>query len=106
MENPRCRGLNLQSFLIKPLQRLTKYPLLLTELSKNTPDTLSDRVTLQKALGKIIVVVNRINSAKSKSDQESEEDQLKRSRIEALITNAEEKQVTFSFHLFFELNNS
>lgn len=55
MEQPRCRGLNLQAFLIKPLQRLTKYPLLLTELSKNTPDTFEDKKPLERALGKIVV---------------------------------------------------
>ena len=27
--DPRCRGLFLQSFLIKPIQRVCKYPLLL-----------------------------------------------------------------------------
>ncbi len=29
LSDPRCRNLNLQAFLIKPLQRLTKYPLLI-----------------------------------------------------------------------------
>jgi hypothetical protein len=29
LENPTCRGLTLFSFLIKPIQRICKYPLLL-----------------------------------------------------------------------------
>lgn len=28
-QNPECRGLDLQAWLIKPLQRLCKYPLLM-----------------------------------------------------------------------------
>src|SRR3989338_703750 len=34
-ENPELRGLSLEDFLIKPLQRITRYPLLLRELAGN-----------------------------------------------------------------------
>jgi len=63
------------------------------ELSKNTPDTILDKKSLSIALGKIVVVVNRINAAKSKTDSESESDKQKRHLIEVLILNAVEKQV-------------
>ena len=35
---PRCRGLDLHAFLIKPVQRLLKYPLFFGELVKHTLD--------------------------------------------------------------------
>ena len=34
-----CKGMNLESFLIKPVQRLTKYPLFWKDLLKATPHT-------------------------------------------------------------------
>ena len=46
---PACRGLSLESFLIKPVQRLTKYPLFWKELLKHTPHTHPERATLERA---------------------------------------------------------
>ena len=37
-----CRNLPIQGFLVKPLQRLCKYPLLVRELLKETPTTHPD----------------------------------------------------------------
>ena len=37
-ENPRCRGLDLLSFLIMPVQRLPRYVMLLMDLLKHTPE--------------------------------------------------------------------
>ena len=37
LADPRCRGQNLESFLIMPIQRVPRYLLLLTELRKRTP---------------------------------------------------------------------
>ncbi|KAJ3201078.1 Rho guanine nucleotide exchange factor 4 [Entophlyctis luteolus] len=47
---PEIRGLSLESFLIKPVQRICKYPLFLRELIKQTPKTSVDFVDLEKAL--------------------------------------------------------
>jgi hypothetical protein len=41
---------DLKSVLIKPVQRILKYPLLLQELLKNTSETHPDKVTLQQAI--------------------------------------------------------
>ena len=42
MESPSCRGLDLCAFLLTPIQRLPRYLLLLTELSKYTSPTHPD----------------------------------------------------------------
>lgn len=36
--NVLTRGMPLSSFLIKPMQRITKYPLLITKILENTPN--------------------------------------------------------------------
>jgi len=64
----RCRGLFLQSFLIKPIQRVCKYPLLLRELIKYTPETHPDWEALQSAFSKINSVVADINEAQRQAE--------------------------------------
>ncbi|KAL6052950.1 Rho guanine nucleotide exchange factor (GEF) 17, variant 3 [Balamuthia mandrillaris] len=59
--NPQCRLLELHSFLIHPLQRICKYPLLLKELLKNTPEDHPDHKDLKEALERISEVVDLIN---------------------------------------------
>lgn len=44
---PQCRKLDLKSFLIKPVQRICQYPLLLQELLKHTPDAHKDRASVE-----------------------------------------------------------
>eukprot|EP00158_Paraphelidium_tribonemae_P008082 Partr_v1_DN28463_c0_g1_i2_m41298 putative RhoGEF len=61
MANPEFRGLSLESFLIKPVQRICKYPLLLRELIKTTPKDHPDLPNLQEADKKIGIVVNLVN---------------------------------------------
>lgn len=58
---PRCRLLELDSFLIAPLQRVCKYPLLLKETLKNTPEGHEDYADLLLARAKVSEVVDRIN---------------------------------------------
>eukprot|EP00002_Diphylleia_rotans_P025719 TRINITY_DN5095_c0_g1_i1.p1 TRINITY_DN5095_c0_g1~~TRINITY_DN5095_c0_g1_i1.p1 ORF type:complete len:1116 (+),score=214.64 TRINITY_DN5095_c0_g1_i1:44-3391(+) len=45
-----CRGLDLSGFLIKPVQRICKYPLLLRELLKYTPSDHKDYQSIDEAL--------------------------------------------------------
>jgi len=60
-KDPKCRGLFLQSFLIKPIQRVCKYPLLLRELIRYTPEDHPDYAPLNGAMAKINEVVGKIN---------------------------------------------
>mmetsp|Transcript_10198 Transcript_10198/g.25602 ORF Transcript_10198/g.25602 Transcript_10198/m.25602 type:complete len:678 (-) Transcript_10198:101-2134(-) len=65
---PECRKLDLQSFLIKPMQRVCKYPLLLRELIKFTSDSHSDYQDLIKAMKKVESVVEEINTKKGENE--------------------------------------
>eukprot|EP01087_Luapelamoeba_hula_P023168 TRINITY_DN846_c0_g2_i2.p1 TRINITY_DN846_c0_g2~~TRINITY_DN846_c0_g2_i2.p1 ORF type:complete len:1317 (+),score=424.44 TRINITY_DN846_c0_g2_i2:225-4175(+) len=59
---PECRHLDLAAFLIKPVQRICKYPLLLRELLKLTAESHSEAVKLTKALDAIKVTIDAINT--------------------------------------------
>ena len=59
--HPNCRGLNLESFLLKPIQRICKYPLLLKELLKATEQDHKDRKLLEVASSKIDDIVKTVN---------------------------------------------
>lgn len=37
--HPATKGMPLSSFLIKPMQRITKYPLLISKILENTPSS-------------------------------------------------------------------
>ena len=59
--DPRCRNLNLASYLLKPIQRVTKYPLLLREKIKRSDEGDEEREALERALHKIQGVVQQLN---------------------------------------------
>jgi len=58
---PKVRGLSLLSFLIKPVQRLCKYPLLLRELIHNTPPEHPGFPNLSKAEASMKATVAEVN---------------------------------------------
>ncbi|KAJ3089936.1 Myosin 10A, isoform D, partial [Quaeritorhiza haematococci] len=56
-----CRGLDIGAFLLKPVQRICKYPLLIGQLLKNTPTYHIDHKNLVQAhetINKVVDVVN------------------------------------------------
>ncbi|KAJ3020230.1 Rho guanine nucleotide exchange factor 4 [Thoreauomyces humboldtii] len=59
--SPEAKNLNLANFLIKPVQRICKYPLLIREAMKSTDPTHPDFLNLQSALLKIETVVTIVN---------------------------------------------
>ncbi|XP_031554337.1 intersectin-1-like isoform X2 [Actinia tenebrosa] len=58
---PRAMGLPLSSYLLKPLQRMCKYPLLIRQLLKYTPKDHPDRLNLESALEKAEELCNQVN---------------------------------------------
>ncbi|KAL4893304.1 hypothetical protein BDV59DRAFT_29478 [Aspergillus ambiguus] len=59
---------DLDSLLVKPVQRILKYPLLLTELLDTTPDSHPDRPALLSALEEVTNISVRINEMKKRAD--------------------------------------
>lgn len=64
MLDPRAHGLPLMSYLIKPVQRLCKYPLLLRELLSKTNNSHPDRKPLEAALLQTNSLVVQVNESK------------------------------------------
>ncbi|KAJ3219754.1 cytochrome c oxidase subunit 1 [Dinochytrium kinnereticum] len=58
---PDCRGLDIGGFLLKPVQRICKYPLLLKELLKHTAEDHPDHENLKNAFDLINSVVDTVN---------------------------------------------
>ncbi|KAH3761170.1 rho guanine nucleotide exchange factor 3 [Pelomyxa schiedti] len=59
--NPVLRRLDLSGFMIKPTQRLTKYPLLLKDLLGSTPPTHPDYTALESLLKDLTKIVQEVN---------------------------------------------
>ncbi|XP_025836805.1 uncharacterized protein LOC108740489 [Agrilus planipennis] len=62
MENTMLRRMNLNSFLMVPVQRVTKYPLLLARLHKATPAQHETKEQLMEAKHQIELHLNHMNS--------------------------------------------
>eukprot|EP00158_Paraphelidium_tribonemae_P006776 Partr_v1_DN27966_c1_g1_i2_m11358 putative guanine nucleotide exchange factor len=63
------RQLPLGSFLIKPVQRICKYPLLIQEILKYTPDTHFDRASLKEAQKIFESVVSQVNDGAKQAER-------------------------------------
>jgi len=64
MVDSNCRGLLFTSFLIKPVQRICKYPLFIKDLIKYTPEDHADYPLLKSADAKVNEVVLAVNEYK------------------------------------------
>ncbi|XP_076164152.1 dynamin associated protein 160 isoform X2 [Ptiloglossa arizonensis] len=60
-QDPRTKGMPLSSFLIKPMQRITKYPLIIGKILEHTPFVHPDRQYLQEALAKAEEFCTQVN---------------------------------------------
>ncbi|XP_069792008.1 uncharacterized protein arhgef49 [Narcine bancroftii] len=60
-DNTALRRMNLRSFLMAPLQRVTKYPLLLSRISSSTPEYHPDHCGLREAKSRVESHLEHIN---------------------------------------------
>jgi len=65
---PQCRGVDASGFLIKPIQRLCKYPLFLGQLKKETTSSHPDYAAICSALDMLSKVVAEANEKKAELD--------------------------------------
>jgi len=61
LNDPDCRALDLAAFLITPVQRICRYPLLLKELLKHTPKDHPDHDDLETAIARVESIVADVN---------------------------------------------
>ncbi|NXG14071.1 ITSN2 protein, partial [Grallaria varia] len=59
--DPRCKGMPLSSFLLKPMQRITRYPLLIKSILENTPESHPDHSNLRLALERAEELCSQVN---------------------------------------------
>ena len=59
---------DLDSLLVKPTQRVSKYPLLVTQLMETTPQDHPDREALSNAARDAVSMLTRINEAKKRAE--------------------------------------
>lgn len=61
---PEARGLDIGQYLLKPVQRVCKYPLLLGDILKHTSESHADHGKIIEALAKTNAVVESINEGR------------------------------------------
>ncbi|XP_067446279.1 FYVE, RhoGEF and PH domain-containing protein 6-like [Thunnus thynnus] len=66
--SPRCANLALKHYLLKPVQRIPQYQLLLTDYLKNLSEDLDDYKDTQAALGIVKEVANHANDIMKQGD--------------------------------------
>ncbi|XP_038262511.1 intersectin-1 isoform X5 [Dermochelys coriacea] len=59
--DPRCKGMPLSSFLLKPMQRVTRYPLIIKNIIENTPENHPDHSHLKHAMEKAEELCSQVN---------------------------------------------
>ncbi|XP_068424453.1 intersectin-1 isoform X2 [Clinocottus analis] len=59
--DPGCKGMPLSSFLLKPMQRVTRYPLIIKNIIENTPESHPDNSHLKAALEKAEELCSQVN---------------------------------------------
>jgi len=81
-----CRSLDLPSFLIKPTQRLCKYPLLLQSLTKECDEGSEIYQRIQQAINMFHELLNIVNVAKART-----ENRMRMEEIQNILRKGNEK---------------
>ncbi|XP_066975774.1 intersectin-1-like isoform X20 [Macrobrachium rosenbergii] len=66
--HPAARGMTLTSFLLKPMQRITRYPLLVKQLLKFTPEGHPDYHNTEEAFNAATTLCAQVNEAVSQRE--------------------------------------
>jgi hypothetical protein len=61
--DPRCRNLDLASFLLQPMQRVTRYALLLRQIANYTPEDHDDYEPIRRSVDLAEELLRRTNEA-------------------------------------------
>lgn len=61
--NPKCKNLDLSSYLLEPMQRITRYPLLIRQILKFTPKNSQEYSKVAKALRSMEDLLLKVNEA-------------------------------------------
>lgn len=75
---PECNGLDLASFLLEPVQRLTRYPMLLKQIQKYTISPSEECNLLAIAIEESENLLNRVNKAMLEGEEFDQLCQLQR----------------------------
>ena len=75
---PECNGLDLASFLLEPVQRLTRYPMLLKQIQKYTKSPSEECNLLAIAIEESKDLLNRVNKAMLEGEEFEKLCQLQR----------------------------
>ncbi|CAG8557077.1 1263_t:CDS:10 [Ambispora leptoticha] len=80
LQDPQCRSLDLSSYLLKPLQRITRYPLLFRQILHYTEKDHPDHEKIMQSLKKAEDILEETNEA-----AREQENQVKLAEISKLI---------------------
>ncbi|KAG0211949.1 actin organization and endocytosis protein, partial [Mortierella sp. NVP41] len=75
---PSCRGMDISSFLLQPLQRITRYPLLIKKILEYTEEDHIDHLLLSEALVSAESFLDRINESIRRGEDKQKLEELQR----------------------------
>ena len=97
IKEPKLRKLDVESFLIMPLQRLCKYPLILRELHSKCEEDTRDYSVMSQAVLKVKDIVDKVNERVRKV-----EEVVRLTEIAQDIDNADEFDVVSTDHVLVQ----